>query len=388
MWCNIISKIKMRGEGLHMAKFELSLAKDYVPSWNYLDGVRELFQNALDQQVEVEDNDMFYEYDEKEEVLRIGNKKSVLERSTLLLGATSKKDNEEAIGQFGEGYKVATLVLTREGHDVVFYNYGRKEVWRPRFVKSTRYGADVLTFFVDKKKVWNKVPNNDLTIEISNITKEQYEEIVKSNLHLQDEGEKVKTVRGDILLDKEQEGKVYVNGLYVRDFEEYQKGYDFKPEYLELDRDRKLVSDFDLKWLASSMWNEVEDDSLDDEIVEMIENNASDVQFYHSTVAYRDEGKHKDRANKAYDKFIKEYGEKAVPVSIGDDLGSIHEEYEPIMVEESYKSMIKESDYYVEIPVEKVKSVKERLEEWMGSVIHKLEREEVEEFYTILSRDE
>src|SRR5699024_5207334 len=107
--------------------------------------------------------------------------------------------------------------------------------------------------------------------------------IVKSNLHLQDVGEKVKTVRGDILLDKEHEGKVYVNGLYVRDFEEYQKGYDFKPEYLELDRDRKLVSDFDLKWLASSMWNEVEDDSLDDEIVEMIENNASDVQFYHST---------------------------------------------------------------------------------------------------------
>lgn len=366
-----------------MAKFELSLAKDYVPSWNYLDGVRELFQNALDQQVEVDDNDMFYEYDEENEVLRIGNKKSVLERETLLLGSTSKKDNEEAIGQFGEGYKVATLVLTREGHDVVFYNYGRKEVWKPRFVNSRRYGAEILTFFIEKKNVWNKVPNNDLTIEISNITKEQYEEIVENNLHLQEEGEIVTSSQGRILLDEKHKGKVFVNGLFVRNYDEYHKGYDFKPEFLELDRDRKLVSDFDLKWLASSMWSEVEEDDLDDEVVDMIKENASDVRFYNSTVVGSGDRQY-DRANKAYEQFKRENGKNAIPVALGDDLGKIHEEYEPIMVEEIYRDLIKKSVHYKEVQVSAEKNVKERFEDWMNGCRHKLTSEEVSEFYTIL----
>src|SRR5699024_7551399 len=229
-----------------MSKFELSLSRDYVGDWTYIEGIRELFQNALDQHTSVEGNDMFFEYDEENEILRIGNKKSILDRSTLLLGTSSKRDDEETIGQFGEGYKIATLVLTREGHNVVFYNYGAREVWKPRFVKSRRYGADVLTFFVEKQKIWNKVPDNNLTIEISNIKKEQYEKIKESNLHIETKGETIETEKGRILLDEEYKGKVFVNGLYVCEYGEYEKGYDFKPQYLKLDRDRKMVDTFEL----------------------------------------------------------------------------------------------------------------------------------------------
>lgn len=32
-----------------MKKLELTIASDYVPSWTIVDGIRELFQNALDQ---------------------------------------------------------------------------------------------------------------------------------------------------------------------------------------------------------------------------------------------------------------------------------------------------------------------------------------------------
>src|SRR5699024_2315989 len=236
----------------------------------------------LDQEMESEENKMFFEYDEENETLRIGNKTSVLDVRTLLLGETTKKDNDNLIGQFGEGYKVATLVLAREGSNVVFYNYGNKEVWKPRFVNSRRYGAEVLTFFIEKKKFWESVPNNNLVIEIDNITKEQYEKIKESNLHLQ-EVEKVREVKGKgrILEDEHLRGKVFVNGLFVCDYKDYKYGYDFEPSELELDRDRKLVSDFDLRWLASQMWNRV--DGLVDEYVDMVESGAADTEYVSAT---------------------------------------------------------------------------------------------------------
>jgi len=77
------------------------------------------------------------------------------------------------------------LVLLRHGKQVTFYNYGNKEVWKPRFVNSKRFGARILTFFVDKKYFWQSVPDNNLIIEVTGITQEEYWDIVNSNLHLQ-----------------------------------------------------------------------------------------------------------------------------------------------------------------------------------------------------------
>ena len=211
-----------------MSKYELSLAPDYVPEWGVVEAVRELFQNAIDQQTTLPDNAMFFNYDAEKQLLSVGNKNSVLEVKTLLLGSTTKANDSKTIGQHGEGYKVATLVLTRLGKVVTFYNYGAREVWRPRFVKSRRYGTQVLTFFVDKKYIWQSVPDNNLLIEIEGITPEEYAKIVESNLHLQDVGDVIETPRGRILEDEKFKGKVFVNGLFVCKYEPYQYGYDFK----------------------------------------------------------------------------------------------------------------------------------------------------------------
>lgn len=73
-----------------MSKIELSLASDYVPSWTIVDAIRELFQNALDQEVQCPDNKASWSYENG--TFKICNKQSMLTAKTLLLG-TSSKDN-------------------------------------------------------------------------------------------------------------------------------------------------------------------------------------------------------------------------------------------------------------------------------------------------------
>lgn len=345
-----------------MRKYELSLSRDYVPSWTVVDAVRELFQNALDQQTTVKGNEMFFNYDEENQTLYIGNKSSVLNVETLLLGTSTKRNDPNTIGQFGEGYKIATLVLTRLGKKVVFYNYGNKEVWLPRFVKAKRYnGAEILTFFVDPKFFWQKVPDNNLTITVDNITLDEYQDIVDSNLHCQDVGKVTKSEFGRILHDEKYKGKVFVNGLFVYNYNKYDYGYDFKPQYIKIDRDRKLADSFELEWLSSKMWGGVDKK----ETIELVKKGSADVNYL--TTSYY--GSTNSLSDKAFDEFKKDHGDRAIPVTSQQEFEKLNigNDYTPVFVSETYSSLVKKSDKY-EAPKERVKSTKtskSKLEDWL-----------------------
>jgi hypothetical protein len=60
---------------------------------------------------------------------------------------------------------------------------------------------------------------------------------------------------GKILLDTRYKGNIYVSGLFVCKNDRINYGYNITPEYLQLDRDRQTVSDFDLLWTTSRMWS-------------------------------------------------------------------------------------------------------------------------------------
>lgn len=342
-----------------MNKFELSITPDYVPEWSVVDAVRELFQNALDQQIVVPDNEMFFEYTEGK--LFIGNKRSTLAIKSLLLGESTKRGDDETLGKFGEGYKIATLVLLRMGKKVVFYNYGAREVWYPKLVNSKRYGTRILTFFVDKQFIWQRVPDNDLTIVVDDITAEEYTKIVASNLHLQGFTDCTITDFGRVLHDERHKGKVYVNGLFVCDYKPYKYGYDFKPKYIRIDRDRKLVSDFDLRWLASKMWANINTD----EVFDMMANGLPDVEYVNhilSTSATR------QLSTKALESFIEEYGENAIPVSNQSDLEKLPNTYKPIMVNDNYKTLLTSSPKYEEPVYVEIDPLSKRLVSWYNKV--------------------
>lgn len=358
-----------------MTKIELTISPDYVPTWTIVDAIRELFQNAIDQQKQNPDNVFSWEYDHKLETLYIKNKASRLTASSLLLGHTTKAADVATIGQFGEGYKIATLVLLRNDKKITFYNYGAREIWRPRFVDSRRFKSRILTFFIEKPKLWELIPSHDLVIEITGITEDEWHnQIVPSNLHLREDVKIIETTQyGDIL---DTPGKVFVSGLYVCDYEPYQYGYNFKPESIRLDRDRKMVSDFDLRWMASRMWSVTKSDL----VPEMIAENKADVMYlkdvYNNTTYWRDV---------AAEKFKSAYGPEAIPVTNQEELDAVPQGYRGIMVNQSYGSLIKSSSRF-SMPRLEEQPATEKLQEFFDDLVmrYDIAHEDVERFNEIM----
>lgn len=362
-----------------MSKYELSISPSYAHQWTFVDAVREIFQNAIDQETTEQDNAMFWRYDESQQKLLIGNKRSKLSVRSLLLGESTKQNDTRTIGKFGEGYKIATLVLLRSDKPIVFFNYGANEIWKPRFVNSHRYKTQVLTFFVDRQPVWSSVPDHNLTIEISNVTADEFEQIVESNLHMQTVESVLETDYGRILFDEQYAGQVYVNGLWVCKHEAYRYGYDFKPERIKIDRDRKLVSDFDLRWLSSSIWNTV--DGHNDQLLDLVRSNAADTAFLDSTQYLAPMAKRAALRDAAYNSFVEEYGETVVPVTSQQDLEAIPSSHTAVIVPENYKKLITASDHYkAPVAPKPQKRALDQLVEWFEGVRFKLSGDEVAVF--------
>ena len=161
------------------SKYELPLSTSYVEHWGINEALREFFQNAIDQ------GNYDYEYDNQINELTIVNHDSFLDRSTLLLGESSKRDNKSNIGSYGEGYKIATLVLLREGYEVKIENNAKNELWNTCLVKSRKFKKTIPVFNIST----NKSDNNDLIVKITGITQDEFDEYKKLNLNLQSDEE-------------------------------------------------------------------------------------------------------------------------------------------------------------------------------------------------------
>lgn len=348
-----------------MAKFELSISEDYVSDWTIVEAMRELFQNALDQEIINEYNKMTTEIitnateykcgngssvSANTYTMRIGNKESVLDTKSLLLGESTKRGDSKTIGKFGEGYKLALLVLCRLGKRVTIYNYGSREIWRPRLSRSQKYGnTKILVVESERKYFWQEVPDNDLVFEVEGITIPEYQKIIESNLYLLDREtskvyRKLGTYNGDILLDELFKGKVFVSGLYVNTDHNLHYGYNFKPEHIELDRDRRMVQSFNLYWATSKMWWMSKSELL----VELAKKKTDDLRYLQHMYSYDGSLSVNEQA---YLDFATEYGNKAVPVIDEGEVKAFHKMYpstnvKTVIVTEATKSLITKSTGY------------------------------------------
>ena len=228
-----------------MPTYDYPLAPDYVRDWKPLDALRELGANAKDG--DTDGFPMAITYDREKQKVTFKNQGAKLNSRAMLLGGTSKADDAKMIGTYGEGMKIAFLVLSRAGLIVVVRN-GMSEDWRPKIEFSEKWGHQILQFEV--RKASRQVEN--LEIDVIGVGVELWEELQGLFLFLRRGVTKQTFPSGEILFDAEQCGNIYVKGVFVEHRPDYVVGYNFFN--VEMNRDRKAVGD--LGEATGQLWSE------------------------------------------------------------------------------------------------------------------------------------
>jgi hypothetical protein len=277
-------------------KFTLPISPEYVPSWGLWEAVREIYQNALDEQTHDPECKATIEYIGSSIV--VSTSKGKLSTNTLVLGKTSKREDPSQRGKFGEGYKLALLVLRRLGHGVIVAN--GDEVWIPKLEFDDAWQSNVLNIYVEQATMTSQ----GVAFLIHDVSAEDWQTIQR-NIR------PVSEFYSTILEDASERGRIYVGGLYVSTAKEFQCGYAFRAGQIKLDRDRGMIDGFDLAWETSNLWTE----RGSKRVAELLEAESPDVRYVES---------HATKSSPAVTyygtHFTAKHGRDAIPVSSQEEI--------------------------------------------------------------------
>jgi hypothetical protein len=311
-----------------------TISKNYVSDWGVQEGVREIMQNAMDS--DQKGNRMGVSYNREARQLLIYNQNTNLSRETLLLGSTTKVNDPNQIGQFGEGYKIGSLALIRQGKPVVIHN--NKERWECVIKKNEEFESDVLAFKISKSKdEWS----SKLMFEINNIEPDEWRNMRNLFLSIYSPDPKtlLRTPTGAVILDKNLKGNIYCGGIFISHEKDLAYGYNFKPSILSLNRDRNMVNGFDLKWNTSKIWGYLSANKKGKlfDVKKMLQENIPDVEFIKEFSDYTVKGK-------IAEEFFKDNGITAYPVTTNEEATRVRNMgYSPIYSSSSYYGVLSSS---------------------------------------------
>lgn len=311
--------------------YETSIASGYVPNWGVKEGIREIIQNAMDS------HDIGFKsgitYVRKDKKLIIFNRGAKLERKSMLLGSTTKANDTNLRGQYGEGFKLACLSLVRAGHRVRIHS--QNEMWSAAISKSENFDVDVLTFKIQKAAE----KSDKLSFVIEGIEPKEWKgmELMFLPIYSPDPKTILKTPDGKVLLDKNLKGRIYCGGIFVDEYKELEFGYDFNVDVLQLNRDRNMVSSFEVEWATSKMWAVLaagKNGKLFN-AHDMLKKNAPDVKYIKNFADYTVTGK-------VVDQFIKENNERSYPVTSDSEAYRVRSVgYTPVYSSSSYAETVR-----------------------------------------------
>ena len=264
------------------------ISNDYCSDWKLHEAIREILQNQMDGmcikskggkkfiEINPSENELDFEfihsqtkeklgaikYDKENKVLTIWNI-GTLETADLLLGGVKgASENQEIIGRFGEGMKLAALAFNRLGKIFMIITGGEEWKFEIRVDDNfKRKGESQKCLFWWKIKNKNKEYKDKIIVIMRNIELEEWQKEIDNYLWLTQKNTGAvtcyannKTVLGQILLGEEFRNKIYVKDIFVINTmkkEEKEKNikntithcfFGFNTN-LKLDRDRNCVPD-------------------------------------------------------------------------------------------------------------------------------------------------
>ena len=188
-----------------MTKLETGISPNYVKGWTIAKALRELVQNHLDSKQEFACGGWIRWKDGRATLKDNG---PGIEPRHLALGVSEK--SIDAKGKYGEGLKLALLVLARERRFVEVQANGR--VIRPVMVESKEYGTTVLRLEIDQMTPRLTARHKGTTIRVE-CTEEELETAKQYFIEYAGRTDQIDWLeQGKLSLPG---GEVYVNGTKI-----------------------------------------------------------------------------------------------------------------------------------------------------------------------------
>lgn len=290
-----------------MAIISFSVKETYVPSWGTWEAIREAIQNGLDEDSRGHRLTVSY----SNGWLRIHNEGADMKTDALLWGETDKRGNPELIGEHGDGLGTGLLAGVRAGYEIKITT--QTETWVPFIAPAENFGGQRV-LQVRTRKLQRKQPGVTVAIKVPEEEWEKAQDLFLRFARL-DRAVHVLEVpdHGTIITDPEYAGRVYVKGIFVQHIPDLVFSYNLPNA--RVDRDRRLVDEWDLKWTLASIYKygvAIHPEKLRPIVYTMVRDDRKDTQG----LRY-DSSEEIPKAVAA--QWAEEHGDNAVPVnSIGD----------------------------------------------------------------------
>jgi len=280
-------------EGWNKIVYPVSI--NYRRHWGLWESIREIVQNAMDAGE--------YEIIQEEDDLVIRDYGKGLQVRHLLFGVSEKPKGSR--GQFGEGLKIALIVLKREGYDVEIKTKGLEI----RCDVATLEGEKVLVLKYRK----NGLDFRGTEVKIKGYRGSTFQDnFVNGNKDVVHESKEF----GQII--RENPPRLYVKDIYIQDLDNAAFSYNCYRQQnpdgsgvgVRLEESRGVADPFYLKYEIGYLWSTVSDETLWEELFKAIKDKKweRNLKFTGSLSSIRLQ-KRKKVIRKA---FLKVYGPDSV----------------------------------------------------------------------------
>ncbi|KIW19323.1 hypothetical protein PV08_03617 [Exophiala spinifera] len=228
----------------------------------------------------------FITFKKKSGQLIMSNFQAMLERHHLILGHSTKRNDRKLAGFHGEGFKLAALIMVRDGYGMKYESNSQHWRFKLQFedgieiLQCTLKHAPEKTLCRQKERFANSKRSSSLRPRLSSniwedttvkvgalsqnncgITCEDFRGWLTVTLDLQEfkENDIIHVQTGDLILSNAHKGALYLNGLKLEENRsgstDYQFGYNFHKGKINRDREKMMYRDQEAQMVAA-IWEE------------------------------------------------------------------------------------------------------------------------------------